>query len=570
MQRRRSKLAVGLTAVAGLAVWTAGAANAAAKKAQDPGAAVTTTTPIKHLVVIFQENVSFDHYFGTYPNAANPVGEPTFTAKKGTPTVNGLTGGLLTNNPNLGNPQRLDRTQAHTCDMGHGYTEEQLAEDMGAMDKFVQNTNRPAGGKTLGECLGDGATPGNFAVMDYFDGNTTTALWNYAQRYAMSDNSWDTGFGPSTPGALNVISGQTFGVNCSGAGAGFAVLNSPATCPAFGVNPAVPGSVAPVVAHAGTTYGDSDPYYDVCSNNSISEQHGGTNIGDELGAAGLTWGFFTGGFADPGYVPGNPATDTHAGNVECTSGHIGLGNTTVQKDYIPHHEPFQYYQSTANPNHLPPTSIAAIGHQDQANHQYDTADFFAAVDNNNMPSVSYLKAPAFQDGHPGYSDPLDEQTFVVNTINHLQKSPEWKSTAVFIAYDDSDGWYDHVPPPILFQSQSSKDALTGPGQCGGVTGNVPTGFGGQLEQGRCGYSQRLPLLVISPFSKQNYVDHSTTDQSSVVRFIEDNWGLSRIGNGSADALAGSLTSMLDFHKSSSSALILDPTTGEPTAKKKGH
>src|SRR5262249_52522251 len=70
-----------------------------------------TTTPIKHLVVIFQENVSFDHYFATYPNAANPKGEPVFKAKSGTPSVNGLTGGLLTNNPNSAQPFRFDRSR---------------------------------------------------------------------------------------------------------------------------------------------------------------------------------------------------------------------------------------------------------------------------------------------------------------------------------------------------------------------------------------------------------------------------------------------------------------------------
>src|SRR2546423_901867 len=74
----------------------------------------TTTTPIKHLVVIFQENVSFDHYFGTYPKATNPQGEPTFHAAPGTPSVNGLSGPLLTDNPNSANPQRLDRSQALT------------------------------------------------------------------------------------------------------------------------------------------------------------------------------------------------------------------------------------------------------------------------------------------------------------------------------------------------------------------------------------------------------------------------------------------------------------------------
>ncbi len=93
------------------AVAASASAVAAAQAAAQP-----TATPIKHLVVIFQENVSFDHYFGTYPNAANPPGEPSFKAAPGTPTVNGLSGALLTDNPNVTatgkqvNPQRLDRS----------------------------------------------------------------------------------------------------------------------------------------------------------------------------------------------------------------------------------------------------------------------------------------------------------------------------------------------------------------------------------------------------------------------------------------------------------------------------
>ena len=95
-----------------------------------------------------------------------------------------------------------------------------------------------------------------------------------------------------------------------------------------------------------------------------------------------------------------------------------------QKDYSPHHEPFQYYASTANPPHLPPTSIATIGHQDQANHQYDLKDFWAAADSGNLPAVSYLKAADYQDGHAGYSDPLDEQTFLVDTINQPREAAD--------------------------------------------------------------------------------------------------------------------------------------------------
>ena len=155
-------------------------------------------------------------------------------------------------------------------------------------------------------------------------------------------------------------------------------------------------------------------------------------------------------------------------------------------DYNPHHEPFQYYASTANPMHLPPTSVHMIGRSDQANHQYDIADFWAAADSGGMRAVSYLKAPDHQDGHAGYSDPTDEQNWLVGTVNHLESLPTWRSTAVVITYDDSDGWYDHVLGPVLTQSQTSLDTLTGTGQCGSSLAQVPQNSSGQPEQGRCG------------------------------------------------------------------------------------
>ena len=133
-----------------------------------------------------------------------------------------------------------------------------------------------------------------------------------------------------------------------------------------------------------------------------------------------------------------------------------IGGATVT-DYSPHHEPFQYYKSTANPKHLPPSSEAAIGHTDQANHQYDLSEFYPTLSAGNMPAVSFLKAPAYQDGHAGYSNPIDEQTFLVNAINQIEKSKDWKSTAIVVTYDDSDGWYDHQVLPIVNGSNTAAD-----------------------------------------------------------------------------------------------------------------
>lgn len=362
----------------------------------------STATPIQHLVVIFQENVSFDHYFGTYPNAANPDGEPVFHAQPKTPTVNGYSTALLTNNPNLNpangagatNPFRLDRSQAVTKDQSHGYTTEQQAFDGGLMDLFPLFVGRagppPSGGGIL-------STTG--LNLGYFDGNTVTALWNYAQHFAMSDNSYSTVFGPSTPGALDVISGQTNGATSNGAG--FAVV--------AGGN----GSL--------TVVSDADPAGDVCSSSSTLTMSG-KNVGDLLSAAGVTWGGFMGGF--------NLSTVNANGTTSCKRSTTGLSGTTA--DYIPHHNWFQYYASTANPNHTRPASIWEIGHDGPANHEYDLEDFFAAVSGGNYPAVSLLKAPAYQDGHAGYSNPVDEQALLVRVINFLQSRGEWESTAVII------------------------------------------------------------------------------------------------------------------------------------------
>jgi phospholipase C len=528
-----------------------------------PPVVITPTTPsaaIKHVVIIFGENISFDHYFGTYPNALNNPGGTPFTAATGTPIPNNYVSNpnLITANPNLNsannntalnsvaaNPFRLDFSQAATADQNHAYTAEQMSFDAGKMDLFplsVGTANNPTLNTQTG---GNGLMATTALTMGYYDGNTVTALWNYAQHYAMNDHSFSTTFGPSTPGALNLVSGQTNGV----------------------INAVNPGTAVIADGNGGLTdVNDADPSGDMCSSTSKNFSMSGKNIGDLMNAANITWGWFEGGF---------DLTITNSnGTTGCarSTGAVNIPGHPPTADYIPHHQPFQYYASTANLNHTRPTSIAAIGSTDAAKHQYDMHDFTDALAAGNMPAVSFLKAPAYQDGHAGYSDPLDEQTFIVNTINAIEKSSFWPSTAIIVAYDDSDGWYDHLNN-FVNGSATTADALNGAGICISATAAAAALPGLSATtlhaQGRCGYGPRQPFLVISPWAKKNAVDTTVTDQSSITRFIEDVFLSSqRIGGGSFDSIAGPLTNMFNFTNAAvvpnPNVVLLNPTTGAVT------
>jgi phospholipase C len=640
-------------AVAALAATThAGSAS------NGDGHQFATQTPIRHLVVIFQENVSFDHYFGTYPNAANTDGQP-FVAAQHTPAVDGLkpatsftlppslrhSTDLTATNPNLSLPIRLDTSPNGpggngngelTCDQDHNYSDEQQAFDGGLMDQFVQSVGTDGGTKTpAGTVLCDPKT-----VMDYYDGNATTALWNYAQRYAMSDNSYGTTFGPSAPGAINLASGDTGNVDTT----------HEANAPSVATATAPDADITPDGNGGFSLTSDAQPYWDDCSTRDAVALNG-SNIGDELNAAGQSWGWFEGGFkpsesfqaaltatgntgqATSTFIPdefakaGFQTAVPHSSNQGlCDAVHpvgVAFGATIAsapwgyKDDYIPHHSAFEYYASTANPHHLSvPTDASGndttagldeIGNDTQSfsgsygvgpqfntpNHNYDTSDFdqlVAAIAQHRLPAsalpaVTFLKAPGYQDGHAAYSDPADEQAWLVDEINALEKTPDWSSTAVIVNYDDSDGWYDHAYSGVTNPSLSAADNLTHT-TLGKISATNPTSqqCGAESstskplanEQGRCGLGPRLPMLVISPWAKSNYVDHNLSDQSSIINFIEYNWRLPAIPGSFDQALAQQdraehipfdLAGMFDFRPDIGrfgllQAVQFDPVTGQ--------
>jgi phospholipase C len=543
--------------------------------------ALQTSTPIKHLVVIFGENESFDHYFGTYPKALNPDGEPVFTAANGTPTVNGLTPALLTANATASNtknpsgtninPFRLDRSQAATESQNHDYTAEQLAADGGAMDLYPLYTgNNAVGSANVFGTLG--------LVMGYYDGNTVTALWNYAQNFAMSDNAYTDTYGPSTPGAIAVVSGQHNGA---------VVTANGAVVPVTAANANTPPSAGVINDTQGgwTLIGDLDPTGDACTiaaGTTTTAAMTSKNIGDLLNTANITWGGFMGGF--------NLQTVNANGTTGCKRSTYSPVLGLSESDYVQHHAWFQYYKTTQNLAHTRPTSTALIGYTDPldstatpVHHQYDVNDFFAAVNSGNFPSVSFLKAPAVSDAHPGNSDPLDEQAFVTSVVNFLEQQPDWKNTAVIVTYDDSDGWYDHqmtAPTTSSFDATTTSeplgnssdnkttitgaDQISGAGVCNASGAVQGIGVNGGAVNGRCGPGTRIPFLVISPYAKPNFVDNSVViTQASVVRFIEDNWlNGTRIGQGSNDATTGSIANLFNFTTTTPNAPIyLDTSAG---------
>ena len=641
MLRKRALLGLVTAAVlAGVLVTQFVSAGAGAGKAKSD----KTATPIKHLVVIFQENVSFDHYFRDRIRTQRTRTVSRSPPRRGRSAINGLTPSLLTSNPNAAPPLRLDSSPTGsggsysgqvTCDQDHNYSDEQQAFDGGLMDQFVQSvgtdggTHNPGGGSTSGGPLCDPKV-----VMDYYDGNTVTSLWNYAQHYAMSDNSFGTTFGPSAPGAINLVAGDTGGIDMAH------VVNNPQIATA-----AVPGGFSDLVPDGTGGFsliGDSQPYWDDCSTRD-AVAFSGANIGDELNAAGLSWGWFQGGFrpttsfatAAAAVHPGQPTSlfipDEFSGNFTgkvvptgasnqalCDAVHpvgVAFGETAAthqfgfKDDYIQHHEPFEYYASTANPHHLSVATdasgndttagLAQIGTDTQSyvggvpqfdtpNHNYDTSDFdqlVAAITAGQLPAsalpgVTFLKAPGYQDGHAAYSEPADEQAFVTKEVNALMKSPDWSSTAVIVNYDDSDGWYDHAYSGVTNPSLSAADNLTNT-TLGPISAAHPTSqqcgpkpqtsapLGGQ--QGRCGFGPRVPMLVISPCAKQNYVDHNLTNQASIINFVEYNWGLAGISGSFDQALTGTdsrehvpfdLAGMFDFSHCNTPALTLDPATGQ--------
>lgn len=518
-------MALPLICGAGPVVTTEPNPSAAIKPYLDTGKVVLTPAEkiaalrrqVKYVFVIYQENRSFDSYFGTFPGAnglfsAPPGQTPGFVQ----PLMN-TDGTMTTIRPfRIGPPQFA----ADLDDVGHAYAAMRAKMDFvdgqPRMDHFAlveEMDHTPKGRHPSLAAKQEGEL-----VMAYENCDTVPFLWHYADRFVLFDNFFQHTIGPSAPAAINIIAAQTgetewvrhpatsiFAPDHAKTGFGEPMLTD--LNPYWGSRLDTLGSHQPINPreHFGPDLNQTYASLPLSlSGGNIdalvgADRNPGTDLADvredipAIAAARKTqvaWGWYEEGFdREPTDPPGTPPSGTHL-------------------SYIPHHNGAQYFGYISN---NPKFSANLHGLE----------DFFTAIAARKLPrtgglfyvrggydNIGGLKpadgAAAVQrkfrgdDDHPGYSDSAISEALVARAVNAIASSPYWRNSAIIITYDESAGDYDHVPPAIVEH---------GPG-------------GAPLSRG-----PRIPLLVISPFDRAHTVSHESGDHASVVKLVDTIFGL---------------------------------------------
>ena len=459
-------------------LWLAALGTAVASSTGLAAVHAQSQSPIQHTIIVYQENISFDHYFGTFGQGSNGI--PAGASVTHTPS------GIAYS------PFQLDgQTQDATCDVDHGYADMIKMADHGAMDLYTQLGNNKAvtnpSSTSSGTCPSldtDRTDPA--LALGYYAGTPGDAAaplqnyWSLASHYTLADNFFQGVYGPSTPGAEWLV------------------------------------------AATNNTVGDPNPNGDLCESDYSGSfaQRDIPNLGAEATGAGVSWAWFQGGF--------------------------GTCSATATDGYSAHHDPFQYFTSTADLNHtyaMVPTFDSADSHQ----HQRDLSLLYDALGGTSvggtvpqLPAISWVKAPTQEDGHPKNSGPAQDDAFVGDLVNRVKNSPYWGHTAIIVAFDETGGWWDHVSPPAL--SGSFAPWSGGSPNLGGCQYQ---GDGSACGEG--GLGPRMPVLVISPHARKGFVDHDLLNTASLDQWVEWDYGLPGLGVwGDRDVNAGSLRNAFDF------------------------
>ena len=471
---------------------------------------------VKYVFVIYQENRSFDSYFGTFPGAdgiySQPSGE-TLGYRQPIQKVDGSYG--------IVEPFRIGPAEfaADTDDVDHSHprliSKIDVTPNGSRMDRFslVEEAKHTPAGATVPTLQ---AKQYGELAMAHEDCDTVPLLWNYANRFTLYDHVFSSYLGPSTSGNLAIIGAQVgetqaalhpseaYTDNGSGVVAGVPVLND--RDPAWG--PFNPGDGAsPANEQLNLTYATLP--LTLAGENAeklrATDARAGidfADVGDDLVATAskhaepVRWGWFQEGYDRE---PGQPTASASLGN------------------YVTHHNGPQYFGYIANSAER--EYLHGLNDLSKEIHAGELPTgggvFYAKGGFQNFlglkpadPDATVQQNFNGDDDHPGYSDAQISEALVAQTVNTIASSKYWNQSAIVVTWDDSEGDYDHVAPPLR---------SIGPG-----VGNVPQDF---LSNG-----PRVPLLVISPFSKTRTVVHSYGDQGSVVKFVDDVFGLTPLAD----------------------------------------
>ncbi len=461
---------------------------------------------IDHIIVIYQENRSFDHYFGAYqPPGSGIVAnlldrdgriDARFTGLQKNPAgvpygclpvpyqVPGFAGALLENRPfHLAPYIRPDGNVL--WDPSHHFFRMSAQIDRGRMDRFVALAlagkhaflDKAPRNDPVAMMLAQSTPSG--AVLGFYTRQDLPFYHHLADEYVLLDHFFQAMTGGSTGNALYLAAARSAQWSKPPAG-GIGSLEPPIFDKPYDRNGILINDVAPVNGPTETYMGSLDLA-------PPPEEQTYPNIGDRLDAASLSWAWYNEGWN--AVKPWALKTAFGAGD-----GSIVVDTPTL---YVSHHNPFQYY----------PSWFANV----RAGHIRDSADFFEDLNTGLLPRVSFVKATGGRDEHPADSAPRWGEEWVARLLTALGHSRLWEKTAVVVAYDEGGGFWDHVAPP------------------------TPDPYG-------CG--TRVPALLISPWARRGYIDHRTADTSSVLAMIEARFGLKPLQQ--RDANAYNLLDGFDF------------------------
>ena len=413
---------------------------------------------IKHVVVIYLENHSFDNLYGEFAGAnglsSAASGQITQVDATGTPynflpSIPGSSAFPLNLPNNIFNIDQYVPSDQATPDVLHRYYQEQLQIDGGKMDKFALY-NSTAG-------LSQG----------YYKTNLLPLL-NIAQEYTLCDNFYHSAFGGSFLNHMWLV-----------AAASPVFPNAPASLIAkldASGNLVTDGAVTPDGYVVNTSYSVNAPHPATVPAANLVPNQTIPTIGDRLSEKKVSWAWYSGGWDNA--LAGNP-------------------DPTFQF----HHQPFIYFTHYAD------------GTQAKKDHLKDETQFITDAKNGTLPSVSFVKPLGINNEHPGYANLLAGENHTVELINDVLNGPNGKDVVIIVTYDENGGFWDHVAPPVI-------DKRWGPGT-------------------------RVPAIIVSPFAKKGFVDHTQYETISILSFIEKRWGLNPLGD--RDFKASPLENAFDLH-----------------------